>query len=228
MTDVIYWDDVLSVVESFVNANEGDESTRKLILSIGCELLDVSEDAILDMLSDNVFKAVNIDWDTDGEDVDLPKEVVIPKSIASDEDAISDYLSNLTGFCHRGFSVTKETDDKGDFSCFADGEEEGAFEEAFERFSMIENVASEPLTSKTSPVLLIYTDGYDIETTWFSSYELAFEAMKKAFEKTKKEILWTDNPHLDLYAGIENDEAYIPYDTPQNWKIVKVDDANLN
>lgn len=49
------------------------------------------------------MRAINIVWDIDdGDDVELPKEVDIPKHL-TDEDEISDYLSELTGFCHKGF-----------------------------------------------------------------------------------------------------------------------------
>lgn len=57
------------------------------------------------------MKANNIQWDTDGENVALPEEIVIPDEIASmdDEDereeAVSDYISDLTGFCHAGFEL---------------------------------------------------------------------------------------------------------------------------
>ena len=49
-------------------------------------------------------KAVNIIWDTDGEDIDLPTEIDIPEDM-DDEDEISDYLSEKIGFCHFGFSI---------------------------------------------------------------------------------------------------------------------------
>ena len=52
-----------------------------------------------------IQKAVHIKWDTDGDEKikeKLPKEISIPRDI-TDEDAISDYLSDLTGFCHNGF-----------------------------------------------------------------------------------------------------------------------------
>lgn len=38
----------------------------------------------------------------------LPTETDIPDDIGDDEDAISDYLSDEYGFCHKGFSL--ETD----------------------------------------------------------------------------------------------------------------------
>lgn len=51
------------------------------------------------------MKAVNIEWDTDGnEDVILPSKIEIPEEM-TDENEISDYLSDLTGYCHFGFEL---------------------------------------------------------------------------------------------------------------------------
>ena len=45
------------------------------------------------------MKVVDIIWETDGEDVDLPTEMDIPDSIdPDDDDAITDYLSDETGW----------------------------------------------------------------------------------------------------------------------------------
>lgn len=52
------------------------------------------------------MKAVNIEWDIDDNDVLLPAEVDIPEYI-TDEDEISDYLSDLTGYCHKGFELVE-------------------------------------------------------------------------------------------------------------------------
>lgn len=53
------------------------------------------------------MEAVNIKWDTD-EDMalleNLPKEIEIPEDI-EDEDEISDYITDETGFCHFGFEI---------------------------------------------------------------------------------------------------------------------------
>ncbi len=59
------------------------------------------------------MRAVNIEWDIDyTETGDLPVEMDIPDEVFEDEedlesvlDAISDYLSDTTGFCHEGFNV---------------------------------------------------------------------------------------------------------------------------
>ena len=49
-------------------------------------------------------KAVSIEWDVDSEEdlKLLPTEIDIPPEL-TDIDEISDYLSDLTGFCHKGF-----------------------------------------------------------------------------------------------------------------------------
>ena len=52
------------------------------------------------------MKAINIIWDTDGEEVNLPNEIEIPDWVdKEDDDEISDYLSDETGFCHFGFEL---------------------------------------------------------------------------------------------------------------------------
>lgn len=52
------------------------------------------------------LKAVDIDWDVDSEDERdlLPSEIEIPEEMVDEED-ISDYLSDVTGFCHKGFRL---------------------------------------------------------------------------------------------------------------------------
>lgn len=58
------------------------------------------------------MKAVNIQWDTDGDQElfnELPTEIDIPDGM-DDEDEISDYISDVTGFCHYGFEIKKYRD----------------------------------------------------------------------------------------------------------------------
>ncbi len=53
------------------------------------------------------MRATNIKWDTDGDMKllnELPTEMEIPEDM-TDEDEISDYLSDETGFCHEGFDL---------------------------------------------------------------------------------------------------------------------------
>lgn len=57
------------------------------------------------------MKAINILWDVDYEEdlEDLPTEIEIPDGM-TDEDDISDYISDFTGFCHKGFRLSTETE----------------------------------------------------------------------------------------------------------------------
>lgn len=59
------------------------------------------------------MKAINIMWDTDGDKKlfeQLPSEIEIPDDMIDedgelDEEEVSDYLSDVTGFCHEGFEL---------------------------------------------------------------------------------------------------------------------------
>lgn len=56
------------------------------------------------------MKATNIIWDTDGDqDIleSLPTEIEIPDDM-TDEEEISDYISDVTGYCHMGFALTDD------------------------------------------------------------------------------------------------------------------------
>ena len=59
------------------------------------------------------MKAIGIEWDVDfPEDLDiLPQEILIPDGI-QDVDEISDYISDYTGFCHRGFEIVSWAGEK--------------------------------------------------------------------------------------------------------------------
>ncbi len=49
--------------------------------------------------------ATNIQWDTDGEEIDLPNEVFLNDYEPEDEDEISNYLSDTYGYLHNGFDI---------------------------------------------------------------------------------------------------------------------------
>lgn len=59
-------------------------------------------------------KATDIRWETDGYNVDLPTEMKIPNRFIDeegiDEDAVSDWLSDTTGYLHTGFDIGGDTD----------------------------------------------------------------------------------------------------------------------
>ena len=51
--------------------------------------------------------AVDIKWDTDGYDIDLPTTIKVPDNLTDGED-ISDWLSDEYGFCHAGFRLKED------------------------------------------------------------------------------------------------------------------------
>ena len=53
----------------------------------------------------------DIEYDTDGEQIDLPNELNISTELTDGYDIegyISDEISRITGFCHKGFTTTPE------------------------------------------------------------------------------------------------------------------------
>lgn len=59
------------------------------------------------------YKVTNIKYDTDGENISLPKElnIEVPSDLEDGyeiEEYISDEISNQTGFCHKGFATSPE------------------------------------------------------------------------------------------------------------------------
>jgi hypothetical protein len=59
------------------------------------------------------YTVTNIDYDTDGEKINLPTElsIIVPDDITDGDEIdayISDEISNITGFCHKGFSTNPE------------------------------------------------------------------------------------------------------------------------
>lgn len=50
MNTMLFPEDVANVIQSFLLCNQGDDATEDLIISIGAELLDISPDAMLEMV----------------------------------------------------------------------------------------------------------------------------------------------------------------------------------
>jgi hypothetical protein len=54
------------------------------------------------------IRITDIDWDTEGEAVDLPSEVVVDpdhEGIGADEEALGDWLSDRYGWAVKGFAT---------------------------------------------------------------------------------------------------------------------------
>jgi hypothetical protein len=62
--------------------------------------------------TETIMLVTNVKYDTDGEKVDLPSTLKIKIPVDLDEEEIdefvSDKISELTGFCHKGFSMDKK------------------------------------------------------------------------------------------------------------------------
>lgn len=66
--------------------------------------LQEGETQAIDEYPSITVKTISVEWDTDGmdeEELDLPSEVEVPSDI--DEDQVSDWLSDLYGFCVKGW-----------------------------------------------------------------------------------------------------------------------------
>lgn len=113
------------------------------------------------------MKAVNIIWDTDGEYVELPNEIELPFGMV-DEDEISDYISDETGFCHKGFELIVG------LCTFPDNDKE---------FCKYFEVPEDWLIDILEGIDLEYfLDNYVWDETWFI-YELAKDKGKLIMEK---------------------------------------------
>jgi len=54
------------------------------------------------------YKAVNIKWETDGHDVDLPSEIELPSYIIEEDYEVAEYLSKTKGWLVNSFSITNK------------------------------------------------------------------------------------------------------------------------
>lgn len=52
MNTMLFPEDVANVVQSFYLCNKGDEVTTSLLLAVGAELLDISPDKMLEMITE--------------------------------------------------------------------------------------------------------------------------------------------------------------------------------
>lgn len=122
------------------------------------------------------MKAINIIWDTDGENVTLPNEIEIPFDMTN-EDEISDYISDETGFCHNGFELivglcTFPDDDK-DYCKYFEVHEDWLID-ILERLDNMNEQKGVDLEE--------FLDNYVWDETWFI-YELAKDKGKLIMEK---------------------------------------------
>lgn len=93
---------------SYECEQEGYSDADTDTVCVDSERIHYSWEAHHDVISESNRMATNIKWDTDGEKVNLPNQMTIPDDVDDDVDAIGDYLSDETGFCHFGFDLVYE------------------------------------------------------------------------------------------------------------------------
>ncbi len=98
-------------VEELLDAVEDMRGWRDSAISRGNEIL---EECAANIARDTPRKVVDIEWDVDGLDEDalreLPVEVTLPGDCDYDGGDISELLTTMTGFCHKGFRVVSADD----------------------------------------------------------------------------------------------------------------------
>lgn len=97
---------ILSI--SYECEQEGYFETDTNAVCVDSERIHYSWETHHDTIFESKRISTNIKWDTDGEEVNLPNQMVIPDKVDDDVDAIGNYLSDETGFCHFGFSLVYE------------------------------------------------------------------------------------------------------------------------
>jgi hypothetical protein len=121
-------------------------------------------------------KVVNIKWDTDGENIELPNEIELPFGMV-DEDEIGDYISDETGFCHYGFELIVGLctfpDDDNDYCKYFEIHERWLTE-------ILESLDS--INERKGVNLENFLDNYIWDETWFI-YELAKKNGELIMEK---------------------------------------------
>lgn len=98
---------LLELREAFHSYKHMDDKSCSNMASIITYLslvLGLSEDTLYTALN-NPLLATDIQWDITESEDELPTEIEIPID-NYDIDSISDYLSEQTGYCHNGFSLT--------------------------------------------------------------------------------------------------------------------------
>lgn len=83
---------------------EVEVSRKKTYISFGARFeIGTDHNGIRKENKMKAKRVFDIMWDTDGEDINLPKEIILSKDI--DNDDIADYLSDEYGFCIFSFKL---------------------------------------------------------------------------------------------------------------------------
>lgn len=152
--------------------------------------------------------AHNIKWDTDNEEdaKTLPSEIVIPadKVDTSDEEAISDYITNETGFCHKGFDIKEENKSLNEavvrYAIFKDS-------------NLVDGYGGQGYFSNESEALAMAKE-LDADTVEERTYASEQDAEAREIPITTKEVWVSDKVKADReeLAGVHAEDDYEEYE----------------
>lgn len=112
------------------------------------------------------LKAVDIQWDVDEmEDLSLlPSEINIPEGLSREEE-ISDYLSDVTGFCHKGFSLVEQEMNNGKELQSGQEQEHGWTAEMIQEVEKLHNNTPDGVIHDADTILVDLIEQCDYEFT---------------------------------------------------------------
>ena len=176
------------------------------------------------------MKAVNIQWDnTEGTEGTLPSEITIPNSVLygveignksvtsiyNDKvEAISDYLTEKTGFCHNGFAIRTEPSDAVRY-CHAHGigiVENGKTKEISDEY--VQHYSSQDSCIKYAVVAMMSPIDLD---EWITLNKVL--GIKLSFEDAEKinGILWEDYNYSVLDVADDERQPLILPESVFSW-----------
>lgn len=157
--------------------------------------------------------AKNILWDTDGDMLalsDLPHRMRIPKSM-TDPEEISDYLTEKTGYCHKGFDLIQEELEEFEQECYEAYQLEWMLSHEYSLAEALNTVGSnfQDSINKEKPDIadaynILYGEGYKYVSGQAAEFSTKEEFLKEEFlsatymdrllslmpEPAKKKALW--------------------------------------
>lgn len=164
------------------------------------------------------MKVINIQWNVDCEkDLEtLPIEIEIPRAM-TDDDVISDYISDVTGFCHCGYEIVETNkvqqllDRIEELGWNVINEEDDCY--SLSQFSLAGQDFNVHIRGENSDELIqsIYEayENYDVsyETyLWLDSTGHGTNGAPYELEDVLKDMKWCENAILELYKTLINEE----------------------
>lgn len=171
------------------------------------------------------MKAIKILWDVDSEEIldSLPMEVDIPDGM-TDEEEISNYLSDLTGFCHCGFilSTDPSTENAGHNECAKESKPDRFRRVAEARVNKIIKMVR-LLGNCSNPTVYAFTQE-QVQQIFTTLKDELDRAQKRCVQSYKKRFSLSDEQYASLP---EYPTIVLPLPDGTNLRAVAIDDENF-